>query len=568
MMHLLPPGIILLIGALLVFITRGTLQRLTVLAVPLITLGVIWGPAPDGSLVVHLAGIDLRPYHLHPFTRIFATAFALAAWLGGIFGLRRASTLEMTAGLMSAASAVAITFAGDLITLFIFWELLAVASLVLIWCGRTERSGRAGLRYAYMHFLGGVLLLSGLAAHLVSGGSLALAPFEITTSGALTAAKIAPWLVLMGVLVNAAAPPFSAWLPDSYPESSASGMVLLSAFTTKTAVFVLLTLFAGSKLLVVVGLIMVFYGIFYAMLENDMRRILAYSIINQVGFMVTAIGIGTELAQYGAAAHAFCHILYKALLIMSAGSVLTTTGKSKCTELGGLYRTMPLTTFCGIIGAISISAFPLTSGFVSKSLISSAAGDQMVVWLLLTAASAGVFLHAGIKFPWFVFFQKDSGLRPPEAPIEMRAAMLLAVFGCIIPGMAPEWFYQILPGQMVNYVPYTLEHVITQMQLLLFSALAFFLLLPLMRRTDTISLDLDWFYRRPLAQLVGQLNLLLTDVMDAMWMLLAAIRHYISSLGYYLAGNRQRLAGNWGLSASAFLMAGLLALFLLIYLAR
>ena len=274
-------------------------------------------------------------------------------------------------------------------------------------------------------------------------------------------------------------------------------MVFLSAFTTKTAVYVLLRGFPGTELLIYVGLFMVFYGIVYAILENDMRRILAYSIVNQVGFMVTGIGIGTEMALNGAAAHAFAHIIYKALLLMSAGSVLYMTGKRKCTDLGGLFRTMPLTTICGIVGALSISAFPLTSGFVSKSMISEAAGmaHLEVVWYLLAAASAGVFLHAGIKFPWFVFFQKDSGLRPPDPPWNMRAAMMLFAALCIGLGVRPGRFTRMLPFK-VDFVPYTGAHVVFQLQLLLFSGLAFFLMLGWLQRTLTITLDVDWLYRR------------------------------------------------------------------------
>jgi multicomponent Na+:H+ antiporter subunit D len=273
-------------------------------------------------------------------------------------------------------------------------------------------------------------------------------------------------------------------------------MVFLSAFTTKTAVYVLLRGFPGTELLIYIGLFMVFYGIIYAILENDMRRILAYSIVNQVGFMVTGIGIGTQMALNGAAAHAFTHIIYKALLLMSAGSVLYMTGKRKCTDLGGLFRTMPLTTACGIVGALSISAFPLTSGFVSKSMISEgAAGQHMaVVWFLLAAASAGVFLHAGIKFPWFVFFQKDSGLRPDEPPWNMRAAMLFMAAICIGLGVVPGPLYALLPFP-VEFVPYTGEHVVFQLQLLLFSGLAFFLMLGWLTRTLTITLDVDWLYR-------------------------------------------------------------------------
>jgi multicomponent Na+:H+ antiporter subunit D len=304
-------------------------------------------------------------------------------------------------------------------------------------------------------------------------------------------------LILAAFLVNAGAWPLSAWLPDAYPEASWSGMVFLSAFTTKTAVYVLLRGFPGAELLVYAGLAMVFYGIVYALLENDMRRILAYSIVNQVGFMVTGIGIGTEMALNGAAAHAFTHILYKALLLMSAGSVLLMTGRRKCTDLGGLIHSMPLTAACGIVGALAISAFPLTSGFVSKSMITQAAGDEhlFAVWMLLAAATAGVFLHAGIKFPWFVFFQKDSGLRPPEPPWNMRAAMLLLSALCILLGIFYAPLYRLLP-YAVDYRPYTGYHVVSQLQLLLFSGLAFFVMLGWLRRTLTVTLDADWLYRR------------------------------------------------------------------------
>lgn len=304
-------------------------------------------------------------------------------------------------------------------------------------------------------------------------------------------------LILGGVLINAAAPPLSAWLSDAYPEASYTGTVFLSAFTTKTAVYVLLRGFPGAEILVFVGIFMIFYGIIYALLENDMRRILAYSIVNQVGFMVTGIGIGTEMALNGAAAHAFAHIIYKALLLMSAGAVLYMTGKRKCTDLGGLFQSMPLTAACGIVGALSISAFPLTSGFISKSMINQAAADEnlIIVWFLLMAASAGVFLHAGIKFPWFVFFQKDSGLRPPDPPWNMRLAMILFAGACIGLGVWPEYLYALLPYP-VDYQPYTVPHVVNMLQLLLFSGLAFFLMLPLMKRTLTISLDFDWLYRK------------------------------------------------------------------------
>jgi multicomponent Na+:H+ antiporter subunit D len=344
-------------------------------------------------------------------------------------------------------------------------------------------------------------------------------------------------------------------------------MVFLSAFTTKTAVYVLWRGFQGFDVLIWIGLFMVFYGIIYALLENDMRRILAYSIVNQVGFMVCGIGIGTDMALNGAAAHAFTHIIYKALLLMSAGSVLYMTGKRKCTDLGGLFQSMPLTCICGIIGALAISSFPLTSGFISKSMISQAAADQhlALVWFLLAAASAGVFLHAGIKFPWFVFFQKDSGMRPPDPPWNMRLAMILFAALCIGLGVWPEPLYQILPLQSVTYKPYTGYHVVEMLQLLLFSGLAFFVLLPFMKRTLTISLDVDWFWRRFGARLAREFAIrsnrargLTADRMqNRLEKALETVFHFHGPKGI--------LARTWDTGTTTLVIVGLLAAYLVIY---
>jgi multicomponent Na+:H+ antiporter subunit D len=488
MMVSIPPAALLIFGGLVLPLLPARLRAPALLALPLVTLALVW-QVPDGvALEARFLGYTLALVKGDALSRLFATVFAIMAFAGALFALNQRRTVELAAAMCYAGSAIGIAFAGDLLTVFIFWELMAVASTLVVWsAGPSAR--HAGLRYAAIHFLGGVVLMAGIAGEVAGTGSLAFERMTLDT--------LPRWLILIGFLINAGAPPLSAWLPDAYPESSWSGMVFLSAFTTKAAVYVLLRGFPGTELLIYVGLIMVFYGIVYAILENDMRRILAYSIVNQVGFMVVGIGIGTEMALNGTAAHAFTHIIYKALLLMSAGSVLYMTGKRKCTDLGGLFRTMPLTTICGIVGALSISSFPLTSGFVSKSMISEAAGMQQMaaVWYLLAAASAGVFLHAGIKFPWFVFFQKDSGLRPEDPPWSMRLAMLLFAFLCIGLGVAPGALYAMLPYP-VDYVPYTASHVVFYLQLLLFSGLAFFLMLGWLKRTLTITLDVDWLYRR------------------------------------------------------------------------
>ena len=427
----LPPALVLIIGGLLLPLLPARLRGFAILALPLVTLFGVW-QVPDGvALQIPFLGYELTLVKGDALSRLFATVFSIMAFAGGLFALNQSRVVELAAAFCYAGSAIGVVFAGDLLSLFVFWEMMAIASTLVVWSAGPSARG-AGLRYAAIHLFGGVLLMAGIAGEVAATGSLALGKLELDS--------VSRGLILAGFLINAGAWPISAWLPDAYPESSWSGMVFLSAFTTKAAVYMLLRCFPGTELLIYVGLFMVFYGIVYAILENDMRRILAYSIVNQVGFMVTGIGIGTELALNGAAAHAFAHIIYKALLLMSAGSVLYMTGKRKCTDLGGLFRTMPVTAICGIVGALSISSFPLTSGFVSKSMISDAAGIQRleVVWYLLAAASAGVFLHAGIKFPWFVFFQKDSGLRPADPPWNMRAAMVLFAALCIAIGVSPD----------------------------------------------------------------------------------------------------------------------------------
>jgi multicomponent Na+:H+ antiporter subunit D len=481
------PSAALFAGALLVALLRGTPRSVAALAAPLVSIFLVF-QMEEGEATARFLGMEIVPFAVDKLSRLFALIFAIMAFAGALFSLNQERRLEMPAAFFYAGSAIGVALAGDLVTVFLFWEAMAIGSTLVLWSAATPAAYRASLRYLMVHLFGGMLLFVGVAGQVLSSGT-AFTAMELDTAW--------QWLILAAFLVNAGAWPLSAWLPDAYPEASWSGMVFLSAFTTKTAVYVLMRGFPGAEVLVWVGLAMVFYGILYALLENDMRRILAYSIVNQVGFMITGIGIGTELALNGAAAHAFTHILYKALLLMSAGSVLLMTGRRKCTDLGGLWRSMPLTAACGIVGALAISAFPLTSGFVSKSMVTQAAADGHLlwVWLLLAAASAGVFLHAGIKFPWFVFFQKDSGLRPAEPPWNLRLAMLLVAALCIGLGVFYEPLYRLLPHP-VDYVPYTAFHVVAQLQLLLFSGLAFFVMLGWLRRTLTITLDVDWFYRK------------------------------------------------------------------------
>jgi multicomponent Na+:H+ antiporter subunit D len=547
---------VLILGGLLLPFLHRSLRSVVIIALPLLTLALVWN-VPDGAVLqAPFLGYDLILVKGDKLSRLFATVFAIMAFAGGLFALNQARTIELAAAFVYAGSAIGVAFAGDLITLFICWEVMAIGSTLVVWCGGQQAQG-AGFRYASIHLLGGVLLMAGIAGEVASTGSIAFAKLDTST--------IPRWLILAGFLINAGAPPLSAWLPDAYPESSWSGMVFLSAFTTKAAVYVLLRGFPGTDFLIYVGLFMIFYGIVYAILENDMRRILAYSIVNQVGFMVAGVGIGTEMALNGAASHAFTHIVYKALLLMSAGSVLYMTGKRKCSDLGGLFRTMPLTAICGIIGALSISSFPLTSGFVSKSMISEAAASEHLelVWFLLAAASAGVFLHAGIKFPWFVFFQKDSGLRPADPPWNMRFAMVIFSAICIGLGVMPGPLYAMLPYK-VDYVPYTASHVVSQLQLLLFSGLAFFLMLGWLKRTLTITLDVDWVYRR----LGPRLGKVFNDAADTAWRWLVGVvgwgANYVNDRLHRHHGPEGVFGRTWPTGTMAFWTTLMLAAYLIL----
>lgn len=560
------PALILVLAALAIGPARGHLRTAVILLAPLLTLWAIW-QVPDGVQdTVRFLSYDIEPVEGSPLRRLFATVFAIMVFVGGLYAFRLAKWYELAAAYAYAAGAIGVCFAGDLITLFIFWELMALFSTVVIWCGGTAASRAAGIRYAILHLLGGVVLKVGIEGVVVSTGSIQITP--------MLAQDFNSWMILCGILINTAAPPLSAWLADAYPESSPTGSVFLSAFTTKTAVLALILLFPGEQVLVWVGLFMVMYGIIYALLENDIRRILAYSVVNQVGFMVCAVGIGTELALNGAAAHAFAHIIYKALLFMSAGVVIYRTGRHRCSELGGLFQTMPLTTVCCIIGALSISSFPLTSGFTTKTLISQAAANESMVWvyMVLTAASAGVFLHAGIKFPWFVFFQKDSGLRPKDAPWNMGLAMVIFAALCILIGVFPEYLYQLLPYPM-EYKPYSLSKVLFYLQLLLFSGLAFFLLLPLMKRTETISLDVDWLWRRGLPALGVRLALWAVPLRDLGLRVSGRAREFIVHLTVRYLGQphtadreeRGLFARSWPIGTTALWIAILLSGYVLVY---
>jgi len=493
----LPPALIMILGGLLLPLFKGRARQALLLLLPVISF-INLLQIPHGShWILPFLSDQLVFGHVDKLSLIFGYIFHLVAFLSAIYALHVDDTIQNVAGTVYAGAGIGAVFAGDMFTLFVFWELLTISATFLILARRTERALGAGFRYFMVHVAGGLCLLAGIM--------LQVAETKSTAFGLIGLGTTASWLIFIGIGVNCAWPILHPWLTDAYPEATITGTVFLSAFTTKTAIYALARAFPGTEELIYIGATMAAFPIFYAVIENDLRRVLAYSLINQVGFMVVGIGIGTALSMNGAIAHAFNDILFKGLLFMTMGAVMYRTGKINATDLGGLYKSMPWTCGFCIVGAASISAFPLFSGFVSKSMVMEAAahGDMRWVWFILLFASAGVFHHAGIKIPFFAFFSHDSGIRCKEAPPHMLLAMGISATLCVLIGCFPQYLYSLLP-YTVDYQPYTTSHVLAQTQLLFFSALAFTLLLlagiyPAEIRS--INVDADWIYRKGCRQI-------------------------------------------------------------------
>lgn len=492
----IPPQFIFILGAIGVPFIKGRTKQLYLLSLPIIAfINLLY--LQDGiQWTLRFLDYDLFVY-VDKLSLAFAYIFTIMSFAAIIYALNERNDGQYMAALFYIGSALGVVLSGDLFSLLVFWEIMAISSLFLILYRGTKASYKSGFRYLLMHAVGGSCLMAGIAIHVVNTGSIEF--------GFIGLNDVSSMLIFMGFIINAAIPPLHTWLTDAYPEATIAGTLFLSIYTTKTAVYVLARAFPGSEILIILGTIMTVYPIFYAVIENDTRRVLAYSLISQVGFMIVGIGIGTPLALNGSVAHAFCNILFEGLLFMCTGAILYVTGTSKYTELGGLYRSMPLTLIFCLIGAASISAFPFFNGFISKSMIIDAVmeRDMLIIWLAMLFASAGTIHYAGIKIPYFIFFANDSGKRPNEPPINMLISMGLVAFLCIIIGIFPSITYGILP-YTIEFTPYTVEHILDQLQLIFFVAFGSLLLMTVglyPPNQRSVNLDVDWFYRK-FAQLV------------------------------------------------------------------
>ena len=587
MLSSLPPFVLFFVGAVVIAFTRGTARKVLILAIPLIGgLNLWYGVDPGLHLQFDLLGYTLTPYRADKLSLLFGYLFHLAAFLGFVYALHlgdnapegsvagevgeddivgnASAGLQHVAAMVYAGSALGAVFAGDFITLFIFWELLAISSVFLVWARKSERSYATGFRYLVIHVISGVLLLSGALMLAHETGSIEFGHVGLAGTGA------AGWILLLSFGIKAGFPLLHNWITEAYPESTPTGTVFLSAFTTKVAVYALARSFVGTDALIYIGTAMTFFPIFYAVLENDLRRVLGYSMINQIGFMVAGIGIGTGMAVNGAVAHAFADVIFKGLLFMSMGAVMTMTGRTKGTDLGGLYKTMPFTAGLCIVGASAISAFPLFSAFVTKSMIMVAAIEEhhYVVWLFMLFASAGVLEHAGIKIPFFSFFAHDSGIRAKEPPRNMLIAMSIGAVLCVLIGVFPTRFYALLPMEM-DYHPYDMRHVVTQLQLLAFGALGFITLVKSGVYPDekrAVHIDAEWFYRKAGPWLLGTVGRAVTRVdvyvRSSVLEFVGSIMHGVKRMH----GPVGPLAKSWPTGSMVLWVVILLVVYLLFYL--
>lgn len=494
MIEILHPSLILVFSALILPLIPQKVRSPWFLLITFIALVCLW-KLPEGSfLTVNFLNYKLILLKVDSLSKIFATIFALITFLGGVYAYHIKDPLQQSAALIYSASSIGVTFAGDYITLFIFWELMAAASVILIWSKREKKSMNAGFRYLFVHLFGGSVLLAGIILHITSKNSILIEQLNSQNN-------IANWLILVGFGLNAAIPPLNAWLPDAYPKATITGAVFLSALTTKTAVYALARVFPGWEVLLLMGTIMTVYGVVYALITNDIRELLAYHIISQVGYMVAGVGLGTSLSINGSTAHAFSHILYKALLFMGAGVVLYATGTSKLNKLGGLARILPVTLVLYLIGGFSISSVPLFNGFISKSITVSAAekDHNYLAVLIMNLAMIGTFLSTTLKLPYLVWFNKsrpDKDLELKPVPVNMHIGMGLTALTCIIFGIFPSLLYQYLPYEM-DYQPFNITHLVETMEILILTFLGFWFFKSLMLPEPLIIIDFDWLYRKP-----------------------------------------------------------------------
>ncbi|NYT06815.1 MAG: hypothetical protein GKC05_00965 [Methanomicrobiales archaeon] len=515
---MIPPAFIILAGLLAVPLLHGTGRKIWVTAVGAggIVAVVLAVSTGTSELSFSLApGIEMVLFTVDPVRAYAGMVFAGATLLAILYALFRDLPAAETMGILaSGGAALGIVYAGDFITVFIFWELLALASLLMIWSA--PGSGGSGFRYLLYHIFGGACLLAGCAITVVVSGSTLLGPV-VPGPGYL--------LIAIGIGVNAAFIPLHTWVPDAYPRASVTGSVALSIFTTKAAVFLFVVTGGWGQAVAWMGASMAIYGAVFALLQDDVRRLLSYSVISQVGYMVAAIGVGTVAGIDAALAHMANDILFKSLLFMAAGAVIYRTGTSRMSHLGGMARTMPLTTVAAVVGGFALAGLPGLNGSLSKAMvIEAAAGIPYLAPLLIIAAVITVLYV--VRFLYFVFFRtapvslNKGGIY--EAPVAMLAAMTVAAGCCLLFGLFPFLLTALLPGGTYAH-PFSSGYLTETAAVFLSAGLLLLLVRPLRFPGWSFEADIDrvycaaghalvWFVTCPLSGTTGSVNRMVSRI--------------------------------------------------------
>jgi formate hydrogenlyase subunit 3/multisubunit Na+/H+ antiporter MnhD subunit len=444
------PSILCFLGAILVLLVRKPVRRYLLPLSGLLSLAAVLAlPMGYGWKVEILPGMNLVPLQVDALSSFAGIIFTIVGLCALLFAVKMEGRVPSSAALGYMGAALGVVYAGDLFTVFLFWEILALTSVILIWYGDRPGSKGAGYRYILYHALGGSFLLGGVILQYVSTGSLALGVFSGGT---------ALVFLLLGIGINAAFIPLHIWLPDAYPEATVFGSVFLSIFTTKTAVYLLARTCPGIEVVALMGGIMAVYGAIYALFQDDVRRILSYSIVSQVGFMLAGIGIG-GLGVEGGLTHLASDLLFKTLLFMSVGLLVLQTGKNRLSELAGSLRQRPVIgILCGI-GALSLAGIPGFCGFVSKGLLLEAVHEAHFDLLgsLLLLVSVITLAYTARLLYYLVLPVTDSPGDRSVPPFLLLGMGGLAA-GCLIVGLFPESLLQMFPD-WIRYTPFTLSHM-------------------------------------------------------------------------------------------------------------
>jgi len=451
-----PPWLVLTLAAAVVLATPRSVGH-TVAAV---ATGFVFVQAlmiPDGAhLDVLFLGFDVVLLNVDQFSAMMGLVVGFLATAAVIYAYSSEAPRWLTAfALTYVASTIGTIYAGDWLTVIFFWELMAVTSTLLVWQYGGD-AVRAGYRYAIFHGVGGTILLGAVVVHFANAGTFLFAETGIHASAAVLAA--------VGIGINCGFVFFHTWIPDTYPRPHIAASVFLSVFTTKTAVYVMYRAFPeGGWWLAYLGGFMAVYGVFFALLQYDPRRLLSYHIQAQVGYMLAGIGLATlggewgQFAVAGGFAHLFNNVLYKSLLFMVCGVVIYRTGSNYIKEMGGLWKVMPVAFLIYLVGAASITAVPGFNGYVSKGLVLDATeqisgnypllfGYDLLWWLLMIGA-VGTFMSF-IKLGYYIFFHGEAkpghrGLADAK-PLQ-TVGMSMAAVACVVLGVVYTAQLDLLP---------------------------------------------------------------------------------------------------------------------------